>query len=239
MKNKIPYFIFIFLFCITHLSQAQTPVTDSIKTLIQTNCNTSQSPDTNCINALNALAWELKYINPDTAIVLSTQALQSAEKKAWQNGMANASRNLGVFYYLKSDYPLSLEYYSKALEIWKKLLSINNKQPSIISKKSATIGNIGNIYADQGDYTKALKYYFEALKIDEEMGKKSGIAADLGNIGGVYSDQANYQNAQKYYFEALKIGKELGDKNRIATQIGNIGIIYKKQGNYEIGRAHV
>jgi len=87
---------------------------DSLQTLLQTNLH-----DTTRITTLNALGWELKYSNPDTGIILCKQALKLAiEKrdpndgtlaKAGKKGQANSLRNLGVFNYLKGNYPTALE----------------------------------------------------------------------------------------------------------------------------------
>src|ERR1700678_3178923 len=53
--------------------------------------------DTNKVNTLNNLAGRLRDINPDTSIILSSQALQLAEKIKWQFGIANAELSLGTF----------------------------------------------------------------------------------------------------------------------------------------------
>ena len=39
--------------------------------------------DTDRVNTLNKLAWEMMYNNPDTAIILSSQALSIAEAYEW------------------------------------------------------------------------------------------------------------------------------------------------------------
>lgn len=57
--------------------------------------------DTNKVNRLNAIGWELMNINPDTSILLSTQALQLAEKNQWKKGIANSYNQLGWFNFLE------------------------------------------------------------------------------------------------------------------------------------------
>ena len=56
-------------------SPAQTSKIDSLKQVI-----TTAKHDTTKIKALNALAWQLMYSNPDTSIIISTQALATAKK---------------------------------------------------------------------------------------------------------------------------------------------------------------
>ncbi|MFH1322033.1 MAG: tetratricopeptide repeat protein [Bacteroidota bacterium] len=179
--------------------------------------------DAGKVNLFNIIAWELRHSNPDTSIILSNQALELAQKKQWQKGIAESYHNLGVFNRQKGNYSQSLEYNFKSLEILKKL---NDKKAV-----SASLGNIGNVYKDQCDYPAALKHFFEALEIGKELGDKACMAADLGNIGIVYWNQGDYPAALKHYFEALEIGKELGDKNGVAVQLCNIGIVYWNQGD--------
>ncbi len=187
------------------------------------------------INTLNELAWELMYNNPDTAITLSTQALDLSLAmfkkeeiltplgRAKAKFIAQSFKNLGVFNWLKGNFTLSLDYHFKALIIWE---SLNYKKGI-----STTFGNIGLVYHDQGDYPKALDYYFKALKMDEELRNKKGVARHFGNIGNVYTAQKDYSKALNYYLKALKMAEELGEKGGISHHYANIGIVYDAQGD--------
>ena len=187
--------------------------------------------DTNKVNHLNALAWEYKYNNPDTAILLGNQALALAEKIKFEIGIGKANHNLGTVNYLKGDYAKALEHYFKALATWEKLEKSvpSNSISYILNLKSKSLGNIGAVYKEQGDYPKALDYDFKALKTAEELGDKNGIARNLGNIGIIYMEETDYAKALDYYFKALKMDEELGDKSKTAAVLGNIGIVYKEQ----------
>src|SRR3990172_3283090 len=147
--------------------------------------------DTDKVNTLNELAWELMYSNPDTSIILSTQALEIAtviarEERptpslrgrndrsnlylAAQKGIGQSYHQLGVFRDIKGDYAQSLEYYARAIAIWENLekFASGGQTSNIKQKKASTLGNIGIVYKEQGDYPKALYYYFKALKMAEE-----------------------------------------------------------------------
>jgi two-component system sensor histidine kinase UhpB len=226
MKKGI--LILICFCCYSGLCHGQNSKVDSLLQLLKT-----AKEDTAKVNTLNALADELQYSIPDTSILLSTQALKRAEKIKWQLGIGKSHRNLGSWYRCKGDYVLSLEHYSKALEICDQLEKSGIKPKSqILNLKSKTIGNMGNVYLEQGDYPKALDYYFKALGMAENLGDKKSQSINLGNIGIVYSDQSDYPKAIDYYFRALKMSEELGDKIGVETNLGNIGICYMEQGNY-------
>ncbi|MES2593052.1 MAG: tetratricopeptide repeat protein [Bacteroidota bacterium] len=190
----------------------------------------SRVSDTSRINSLNMLACEIQNSNPDTAIMMSTEALRLAtviagETKnptvliAVKKGIAKSYNNLGVFNLLKGNYMLTLDYHFKALEI----------SESLDDKKgiAATSINLGIVFFDQGDYAKALNYYFKALQITEELNEKKWYSYALNNIANVFFEQKEYTKALDYYFKALKVAEELGDKDGIAIKMVNIGNVYR------------
>ncbi|MBA3665309.1 MAG: tetratricopeptide repeat protein [Bacteroidetes bacterium] len=187
--------------------------------------------DTNKVRHLHQFGWQLMYNNPDTSIVLGRQALQLAEilsfstdktiARAGKKGIAKSLGLLGVFNHIKSDYPIALDYYLKALKIADE---IGNKK--LIAEN---LSNIGNIYLEKADYPKALDYYFKAVKMAETLGDKKEIAQNLGNIGIAYTEKAEYPKSLHYYFKALKLDEELGNKSGIARHLDNIGSVYRQQ----------
>ena len=207
---------------------------DSLLNLIKTD-----KADTNKVKHLNTLGWTVMYQNPDTAIILGNQALkiitpvssiefnsgiEGTEEKEIKSLRAQTLGNLGVYYFIKSDYLQALDYYNKALTIGEEM---HNK-----SRIVALLSNIGNVYTYQGDYPKAFDYYFRALKIAEEIGHKNGIKDILANLGSIYQMQGDFSKALEYTFKSLKLEEELGNKNGIAITYGNIGNIYQGQKEY-------
>ena len=90
-------------------TSAQNEKIDSLLQVLKT-----AKEDTNKVNALNKLGAELKQSNPDTAIILSQQALQLSEKIAPPAGGkwgAASLEKLGIYYYRKGDYPKAFDYY--------------------------------------------------------------------------------------------------------------------------------
>ncbi|OFY62780.1 MAG: hypothetical protein A3H98_09930 [Bacteroidetes bacterium RIFCSPLOWO2_02_FULL_36_8] len=211
-------------------SKFVNPKLDSLKAELQ-----KQLHDTTRIITLNNLGWKLKNSNPDTAILLSSQALALCENLSSHNNQtgltqsckARKENNL-LFSTLRS-WRLSLtNYFTKECEDTSK----NALKSKIQKLKSNTLSNLGVYYRLKGDYPFALEYYFKALKINEEFGYKKGIAIVLSNIGAVFYEQADYLKALDYYFKALKIAEELGDKDRIAQCLGNTGNVYFNQTDY-------
>ena len=223
----------LIVLCLLAVSQSFVSSTqnkiDSLKQIVK-----EAKPDTTRAKALNDLAWELKYANPDTSILLSKQALQLYDKlkdlsdealaQSGKKGTANCYSNLGGFYWIKSDYHTALQYHHKALKIRK---ALNHKKGIATS-----YNNIGVIYKNQSDYPNALKYYMKSLRIFESLGGKREMAASYNNIGIIYKNQSDYLNALKYHMKSLRIKELLGDKRDMATSYNNIGIIYDDQSDY-------
>ncbi|MFB6307107.1 MAG: tetratricopeptide repeat protein, partial [Flavobacteriales bacterium] len=193
--------------------------TDSLQNLIKTTHS-----DTTKISALNRLGWLIMYSKPDSSITLSLRALKLAKKIENKKKIADSRSNLGVYYWLKSDYTKALESHFKSLEIRKE---INHKKGI-----ASCYNNIGNVYRNQSNYPKALKYYFNALEIYKKLNNSDGKASTYNNIGNVYYNQNNFPKTLEYYFKSLKIEKKMNNKTGIATSYNNIGIIYKFQKNY-------
>jgi len=184
----------------------------------------SAKEDTAKVNILNALGSELRSNNPDTSILLATQALSLSEKVKSKKHIADSYLEIAAANHLKGNYPSSLENSFKALSLSEEI----GYKPGI----AKSLHYIGNAYTSKSDLPKALDYFFKAVKMYEEIGNKKGIATLLGNIGTVYIDQGDYPKALDYFFKALKMGEELGNKKGIAMHLGNIGLVYSGQGDF-------
>jgi len=181
--------------------------------------------DTNAVNLLSQLSFDMYASNPDKGIKYGEQGLKLAENIGWKLGKANCLRSLGVVYSTQSNYPKALEYMVKSLKISEEL---GNKKGV-----AGSLNNIGTIYHYQSNYPKALEYYQKALKINEELRDKRGIATTMGNIGNIYNYQLNYPKALEYYQKALKINEELENKGKMASNIINIGSLYSDIGEFD------
>ncbi len=208
--------------------------------------------DTNKVNHLSNLAWEIQFTNPDSSLLFSNYALELLSRtnnfpEPWkQYAIGKCYHQTAAFYNAKGNYLRAIDFYFKALAVWDQLEKTEkpDHQKKIMTCKSKTIGNLGVVYDEQGEYGKALDYYFKALKIDEALGRKSGIAAKFINIGLTCKEQADalpktspalqrrdslYQKSLDYYFKAMKMNEELGNKKNVAICLGNIGAVYHEQ----------
>ena len=157
-------------------------------------------------------------------------ALNNALNSNNEEYVATSYNNLGGIYDSQGDYARALEYYTKALDILKKIFG--EEHPAV----ATSYNNLGFIYSSQGDYARALEYYTKALDIRKKIfgEEHPDVATSYNNLGGIYDSQGDYARALEYYTKALDIQKKIfGEEHpAVATSYNNIGFIYDSQGDY-------
>ena len=88
------------------------------------------------------------YINIDKTLKYAEEAGELATQTDFAKGKAESLRIIGIYYWIKLDYPKALEYYQKSLKI---SIEIGDKSTEICSYKE-----LGSLYLKQKK-TKDLK----------------------------------------------------------------------------------
>ncbi len=208
---------FIFLWCF-HTCVFANEV-DSLKNLLATNL-----PDTARVDVLNSLSKSFFNSNPDTSVVIATEAKNLAEKVSYKPGLALAYKNMGIGYYLHGDYKDAILTWQQAIEVYN---AIGDK-----TGVANMLSNQGAVYFNQGDDAKALELHLQSLKMSEALNDTLRILTSLTNIGGVYSNKkATYKDALEYFQRSLKLSLAIKDDYSIGTSAVNVGEIYYKLGD--------
>lgn len=143
----------------------------------------------------------------------------SANKLEVKNGLAKTYGSIGVVCSEQNNYAKSLEYYFKALKIYR-----DTKQENIVLR---LYNNIGIVYKSQKEYGKALEYFNKALDIQKKVGDNtSGVT--ITNIGNVYLLQGQNAKAYQSYNEALKVFKQHENKRGLGELYNGFGNYYEK-----------
>ena len=129
--------------------------------------------------------------------------------------IAIINENIGTLYLERKEYEKTLQYYSRAMEVYK---SMGNE-----AGVARNLGNTGIVYDANGEYKKALNAHLTALSINRDLSNPGGIQINLANIGYVYNHLKEYKKALKYQEEALEMSRKAEDKASIAINLGNIG----------------
>lgn len=214
MKQKFSIITLIFCICFAQKGFNQNK-NDSIMQIILQTFKT----DTVHILALTDWAFNAKFSNPDSSLLLAQQAQTLSEKIGFGKGICKANKIIGIYYQINGDYTKALDYYFLSAAAAKK---INDRR-----ELGKVYNNIGNIYRNQGIYEPAYEYFVKSLHIDEFFGDSIGISASFNNIGVIFDDQGNDDKALEYYTKALEIRLKLGDKSLLGISYNNIGHVYQ------------
>jgi tetratricopeptide (TPR) repeat protein len=151
-------------------------------------------------------------------INLAIDNLKKAESYATEDeDLMYIYNYLGLNYETKGDLDNALFYYSKSLNLAKKL----GKR-----KMEATVlNNIADIFRKKGDLDKALEYFNESLRLKTNEEDK---APTYNNIALVYVDKRDYKRAIEYFKKALEIAERYGDYHASGITMLNLGDVYRR-----------
>jgi len=217
MVKNYRILFFIILQCITLSLFASGNKIDSLKSILS-----RTTSDTQKVNTLIHLGYEIGFNNPDSALMLDHQALSLARSGHWVKGIINAQYNAGLFNELKGNLKSAFAYEDSALVASSEF---NNQE-----KLSSIYNELGNITSDQNDYSAGLDYYFKALALDSASNPKS-IGKVCNNIGLDYEDMGIYLKAEEYLIKAQKAFETQHDESGISSIYSNLGNLYYIMGN--------
>ncbi len=224
MKKTIG-FLLLFTILYTIQVRSQQQEIDSLrKVYAKLQKRNSQQADTSFINLINELAYKYHRINPDSTLFFALQAKELSDRVDFNSGSAEALRCIGLYNWVKSNYPDALKYFRQSLTIAEKF---NLKK---VQARSAN--NIAIIYTEQGNYPEAQDMHYKALQIREEIKDIPGVAMSYSNLGNIFIYQGMYKDAIEMHTKAIKIREELGDKIGISINQISLALIYFEQGNY-------
>jgi CHAT domain-containing protein/tetratricopeptide (TPR) repeat protein len=114
----------------------------------------------------------------------------------------------------------SLEYYDRALTLWR---SLNDTYI-----EARTLHELGYAYAMLGEAQKALEIYEQALRGWRKLDNRQRMADTLNSIGGCYEIFGEWQKAMENYDQALALYQTGGDRRSVARSLNNLGFIYEQ-----------
>ncbi len=214
------------------------------------------------VDALNAIAWELRHNEPDIALQYAGRAQHLADSLGYEEGRGWAYRNTGVIDYVLGNYEKAITANLNGLRIFVALdnpegiaSSYNNigvvhwqlgnldkaqkyfedalAASDTPQRAATTNSNVGLIYTERGSYDEALRYTRLAYEQYVANGDLLGASTSLNNIGWIYELQKRYDNALREYRRSLEIREKLGDRRRIASVCLSIGSIMREKDRFD------
>ena len=217
-------FVFIFLFLPTYLL-GQNIELDSLYRVLA-----KEKIDTNRVNQMVDIAFELRGSDPEKALALCNDAISLSKKIKYANGYSRGLGAIATIFNKLGNYPRALEFTLQRLKLVEK-----TNDPD---RYAAVLINIGVVYVYQEDYKMALAYYYKADSVIEQYNLteyKYNIAL---NMGDAYDKLNNNDSAYSYFNKSLIIAMQLKNNYFKAASMIGLGHSYLKRDNYLLAMAN-
>jgi len=220
MKTKFRYILSLIFIVSATITNAQQYSLDSLYEVLQTNIH-----DTTRINTWNAISWELKFQNTDSALYYANNAKELSEKIKYPKGTSVSKRTIATIYYLQGKANEAVLILEEALDI---ATGINNKY-----QMAKCYNLLGSIYENLNSPDNVISNLEKALQLFIEIDNKIEIAGVSGNIAQYYSKLGSYTIALDYLFTVLANEEELNNKVGIARTYNMLASTYSSLGEKE------
>jgi len=211
-KFKLINLIICFLFCFLSISYGQIKIEDREKEL------KSLTEDTNRVDFLWKLSYDISTSSPEKAEQYALEAIKLGKKLDYKMGVAKGYTALAISFYVRGDYASHSGNLYKALDLYREM---DDQEGA-----AKILNNLGASFYAQGNYKKSLEYYFNALEVSEKKGIDRLNAMVLNNIGEIYEKLNKPDQALEYYNKSYEIFSSMGgyekEKAYILLNIGRI-----------------
>lgn len=178
MKLISVFFLFFF-FSFLSITEAQNYSTDSCDKMIALGVKMMQAKD------------------HSKSLELLTRTKNMAEENQWLKQLFLSINNIGLNYYLMSDYGEALNNYLAAYEIAMKSQDDN--------LETTVVNNIAVLYMQNHEFDKAYEYFTLAYSIAEKTGQEAKMGMYAINMALVSNQLRHFPEAKKYAEQAIKL----------------------------------
>lgn len=173
--------------------------------------------DSSKVIQLNDESYDLRFSDPNRAIITAQKAHEIADKLGYKKGKAVSYRMLGIAYNYSNKKKLSLNALFKALVIFKEIDDIHGE--------AKVLNNIGNVY-NQYDNEKALEFYLQTLEIAKKHNLEELIGSCYLNIGTIYFRKKDYNRSLTNSIKGKKKFVKLNDTVGLIQATQSVGVNY-------------
>ncbi len=212
---------FVCLFvCLASSTNAQ--VIDSLKNALITS-----KQDTNRVNILSNLAWEMYLLDHfEESLPYIQEGVLLAEKLNHTKKLGELYKRSGDYYKFNSNYSKAIQEYTKALQI-----ETENKNKS---KMSSCYSKLAKLHVEIGEFSKAIRSYNDQLVLAIELHDTlliTDIKIELWNI--CYKKTGDLTEASAHLEQVQQLSRVNSSDSVRAYLYKKLGVFYSKEGDYE------
>lgn len=208
-------FISASIFC-----YSQTPQIDSLKHLL----GKHKEADSIRVDLLNAYGKAISVFDLEQLKKCSAESEIISNKLDYKKGLAYSYLLQGYLAYKKSDYELSVNFFTTA----KKIFESYPKNRGLAD----TYFGLGLNNFQLASYDNALEFLQKSVNISQEINYKKGISNAYNYIGVCFIHLGKLHDALDILQKSLVLSEETGDNNLKANTYNNIGQVYRDIGDY-------
>ena len=219
LTNLFALGIFQVLLLATPFAVSGQTVVDSLKQVLQ-----KLPEDTLRVKSNLVLYEELRYEQPDEAIVYLLKARELSDKLTYETGILKSNLLLGDHLEMNSSYDSALAVFR-----WVEHLAMAAKSRTFtleaLSGQSKTLRSMS-------EWEQAIKIIERCIALAQETPIDSAAIADNYNhLGNIYSDQNQFEKAIDFYLKCVPYLQQQQQRKAIVTM--NIGLIHYRLENDE------
>lgn len=212
--------ILFVLLLTSNIAFSQTSTLDSLKNALST-----QQEDTNKVNTLNDLAWELRKFNHKKAQKYAVQAQKLSIDLNYEFGYIKSLERQGNVALARKDYQSAKGHFLAVLDLYTKKgstydMARMHSQLGVIHKK-----------LDEND--EAIRYYHLALDGMIALDTLADQASILDNLFRVHKKKSELDLALKYLTQSVEIRENLKLTTKLAKSYSSLGSYYNEIGDYD------
>ncbi|HYG53236.1 MAG TPA: tetratricopeptide repeat protein [Flavobacteriales bacterium] len=198
--------------------------------------NTAKHAESRMV-ALENLAFEYMFSNPDTALIINEKALALAKKLRSVKHIAQYNYERAIFYQVKTNLEKAMTHYETAIDYYTEMTRSANRRQAFKGHKgiSKANNNLGNIQFELGNYAEALRYYFFALNKSEIIKEPRGEADCLKGIGTAYLAQGDAKKGIGYLQRSLVKAQRIRYTELESSLWTTLGTAYNLKGDFDSG----
>ena len=146
------------------------------------------------------------------------QSLSLAQRAGKPSLRAEALQRLGSFHSVFGDQLRAVDYYDRAIEIWRRLGDRRSE--------AYLLGVAAKVYDNLNEKEKAVGYLERALKLYQDLGDRFREAYTLNDLAAIHHFPEEKQKALDYLKRTLDLRREKGDRAGEAETLKEIVALY-------------
>lgn len=161
----------------------------------------------------------------DSAIYLTKESVVLAKRINYPLGEFESSLSLGNWFLIKSVFPQSKYFLTRALEISK------TQEKRNLEMRALKI--LGLFYHESGNYKESLKYYEQAIVLAKSENDEDYSYWIYVGIANSHIALEDYQKAQSMYFKAAEYQKKQKNYDTYASHLATAANLYRRLNNID------